>query len=70
MSSAAIGLVALAGQLAVVDLDVVVVVPRLAVAVPDLHEPHAALDQPPGDQQLPGLHAGAVQRRGRAAARG
>jgi hypothetical protein len=28
--------------------------------VPDLHEAHAALDQPPGDQDLPGLHAFAV----------
>ncbi len=44
-----------------VDVDVVVVVPRLAVAVPHLHEPHAALDQPPGDEHLPRLHAVAVQ---------
>ena len=43
-----------------VDLEVVVAVPRLALAVPDLHEAHAALDQPAGDQNLPGLHAGAV----------
>ena len=42
------------GQPAVVDLDVVVVVPRLALAVPDLHEAHAALDQPAGDQQSAG----------------
>ena len=48
------------GQVAVVDLEVVVAVPRLAGAVPDLHEPHAALDQPAGDENLPGLHAGAV----------
>ena len=34
------------------------VVPGLAGAVPDLHEPHAALDQPPGDQDLPGLQPG------------
>ena len=47
-------------QLAVADFEVVVAVPRLALAVPDLHEPHAALDQPPGDQHLPRLHAGAV----------
>ena len=53
-------LVALAGELGVVDFDVVVVVPRLALAVPDLHEPHAALDQPAGDQNLPGLRAVAV----------
>ena len=48
------------GQLAMVHFDVVVVVPRLAGAVPDLHEAHAALDQPAGDQDLPGLHARAV----------
>ena len=30
------------------------------VAVPDLHESHAALDQPPGDQHLPRLRAGAI----------
>ena len=46
------------GQRAVVALDVLVrvpVAPREAVVVarPDLHEPHAALEQPPGDQALP-----------------
>ena len=54
------GLVALAGEVAVVDFDVVVVVPGLPLAVPDLHEPHAALDQPAGDENLPGLRAFAV----------
>ena len=44
--------------------DVVVVVPRLAGAAPDLHEAHAALQQPPRDQQLP-----AVQCRRRTASR-
>ena len=58
------------GQAAVADFEVVVVVPRLARAVPDLHEPHAALDQPPGDQDLPGLHAGAVHVADVLAARG
>ena len=53
-------LVALLREAAVVDGDVVVVVPRLALAVPDLHEAHALLQQAPGDQQLPGVHAGAV----------
>ena len=51
------GLVALLGQAAVVDFEVVVAVPRLAVAVLDLHEAHAALDQAAGDQHLPGLRA-------------
>ena len=40
-----------------IHFDVVVVVPRLPFAVPHLHEADAALDQPPGDQDLPGLHA-------------
>ena len=53
-------LIALLGQVAVLDFEVVVAVPRLAGAVPQLHEAHAALDQPAGDEQLPGLHAGAV----------
>ena len=43
-----------------VHVDIVVAVPRLPLAVPDLHEPHAPLDQPPGDENLPGLHARAV----------
>ena len=46
--------VPLAGELAVVRFEVVVVVPGLAGAAPDLDEPHAALEQPPGDQELPG----------------
>ena len=33
-------------------------------AVPDLDEPDAALEQPAGDQELPGLHARAVHARG------
>ena len=44
-----------------VDFEVVVVVPGLPGAVPDLDEAHAALDQPAGDQDLPRLHAVAVQ---------
>ena len=39
-------------------------------AVPDLHEPHAALDQPAGDQNLPGLRARAVHIENVLAARG
>ena len=58
--SAAIGWSHSPAELLVVDFEVVVVVPRLAGAVPDLHEAHAAFDQPPGDQQLPGVRALAV----------
>ena len=47
-------------QLAVPFFEVVVVVPRLSAAAPDLHEAHAALQQPPRDEQLPAVHAGAV----------
>ena len=54
-------LVDLAGELAVIRFDVVVVVPRLAGAVPELHEAHAALEEPPGDQRLPAMHAAAIQ---------
>ena len=43
-----------------VGLDVLVVVPRLARAAPNLDEAHAALEQAAGDQELPGLGARAV----------
>src|SRR3712207_5649500 len=43
-----------------VHLDVVVVVPWLAVPMPDLHEPYAALDEPAGDKNLPGLQTVAI----------
>ena len=43
-----------------VSPDIVVTVPRLSSAVPHLHETHAALQQTPGDQHLPGLQAFAV----------
>ena len=58
--------VALLGVVAVVG-DVAVIVPRLAVAVVDLHHAHAALDQPAGDQAGVGELAVAVllARRGR-----
>ena len=47
-------LVDLGGVLRVPLLQVAVLVPLdLAVAVRDLHEPHAALDEPPGQQALP-----------------
>ena len=45
---------------AMVDFQIVVAVPWLSGAVPNLHESHAALDQPPGNEQLPRLHAGPV----------
>src|SRR6266496_2032274 len=54
------GLVALFGQAAVIDLDVVVVVPGLTGAVPYLHEPNAPFDQAAGDQDLSGLSPFAV----------
>ena len=63
-------LVALTGQPAMVDFDVVVTVPRLALPVPDLHEPHAAFDKPPGNQDLPRLRAGPIHVEYRPGARG
>jgi hypothetical protein len=44
----------------VVFLEVVVAVPRLALAVPHLHEAHAFLDHAAGVQHLPRLHTLAV----------
>ena len=58
MRNAADRPVALPGEPAVAGLEVVVVVPGLAVAVPELDEADPALEQPPGDQELPGVHAG------------
>ena len=52
--------VALACQAAVIDLDVVVVVPRLALAVPKLDEANASFDEASGDQKLPRLNARSV----------
>ena len=60
MSRAAIALVALLAERAVGLGDVVVAVPGLDVAVEELDEADAALDQPAGDEELPGLDAGAV----------
>ena len=45
-----------------VALDVVVVIPRLPRAVPELHEAHAALQQPPRDERLPSMHRVAIYR--------
>src|SRR5205823_3284112 len=47
-------------EAAMVDLDVVMAIPGLPLAVPDLDEAHAALDKPACDKDLPGLRAGAV----------
>src|SRR5262245_14116150 len=51
------GAIALASELLVVDLDVVVVVPGLALTVPDLHEPHTTLNQAASNENLAGLRA-------------
>ncbi len=48
-------------QVPVAGLDVVVVVPGLARAVVELDKPHAALQQPAGDEHLLGVDAGTVQ---------
>src|SRR5690606_35543492 len=53
-------LVALLGEIAVIDFDVVVVVPRLAGPVPELDHPHATFDESTGDEALPCVNAGAV----------
>ena len=45
-----------------VGRQVLVIVPGLAGPAPDLDEPHAALEQPAGDQELPGLGARPVHR--------
>src|SRR5262245_9898208 len=37
-------------------LDLLVIVPRLSRAMPELHEAHATLEQPPRDQCLPPVH--------------
>ena len=44
-----------------IDFDVVVVVPRLALSVPELDKSNASFDQPPCDQRLPCVNAGAIQ---------
>src|SRR5579859_3436400 len=54
------GLIAFLRQPFMIDLEVVMVVPRLAGAVPDLHEANAALEQAAGNEHLAGLGALAV----------
>src|SRR6185312_3659284 len=39
----------------VIHFEIVMIVPRLPRAVPDLDEAHAALDEPPRDENLPRL---------------
>src|SRR5207247_3425630 len=48
-------LIALAGELLMIRFNIVVVVPRLPLAVPDLNEPHATLYEPAGNQNLTSL---------------
>ena len=52
------GLVAFASQAAVVHFDVVVAIPRLALAMPDLNIADAFFEKSPSDQDLPGLDPG------------
>ena len=40
--------------------DLVVVVPGLALAMPKLHDPNAALDELSSDEHLPALNAGPI----------
>ena len=47
-------------KLAVASFQVVVMVPGLPLAMPELDEPDPALEQPPGGQKLPSVHARAV----------
>src|SRR5581483_5939141 len=55
-------LIAFPGQFAMIDLQIVVTVPWLPLAVPDLHVTNALLQQATGYQKLPGLRSGAVHR--------
>src|SRR6266550_2343249 len=45
-----------------IDLDIIVIVPRLTFTVPDLHETDTALDETAGDQNLPRLRPLSVHR--------
>src|SRR5688572_26688468 len=53
-------LITLFGKLAVVYFEIVVVVPRLACAMPDLDEADSFFDEAAGDQNLAGLGAFAI----------
>src|SRR5690606_6861152 len=52
--------VALVREVAVLDGQVVVAVPRLPLTMPHLYEAHPPLHQPPRDKDLPRLDAGSV----------
>src|SRR5688572_1500315 len=54
-------LIELPAQPPVVLLDLVMVVPGLTRAVPELYIAHAALQQPAGNERLPTMNAGAIQ---------
>src|ERR1051325_4856735 len=55
------GLIAFAREAPMIRRDLLVTIPRLTFAMPDLHEAHAAFDQPPGDKDLPCLRARSVE---------
>ena len=43
-----------------IDFEIVVIIPGLAFAMPQLNEPNTTFNQPAGDEQLPGLDAVSV----------
>ncbi len=53
-------MVALPRQFAVLDFEIVVTVPGLAFAVPELHEANPAFDKAAGNEDLPRLNAFSV----------
>src|SRR6516225_3255589 len=55
------GLIAFPGQTAMLRFQIIVAVPGLAGAVPDLDEANAFFQEPAGNEKLPALNAGAVQ---------
>src|SRR5262249_18752686 len=55
------GLIAFPGQAAMLGFQIVVAVPGLTGAVPDLDEADAFFQEPAGNEKLPALNAGAVQ---------
>ena len=55
------GLVGFGGEAAVIDFEVVVIVPWLAFAVPELDEADPAFDEPAGDERLAAVDIVAVE---------
>ena len=53
-------LVPLFGKIAMVLFQIIVIVPRLAGAAPDLNESYTPFQQPPRGEQLPGMNSGTV----------